>query len=145
VKRRATGLVRVLDRCARCNGSPAVDWPVIMPRIDRGLAGHALAVCHNCDALPAGEATHFERMAMRCDPANPIDDQEFAERYHADAGRVRRTAAHFLGRARYDALLPECRELIEQARVRREELRDRYVPTLDEDDDEDDYPPWDDD
>jgi hypothetical protein len=146
MKRRRSGLVRVVDRCARCNDSPAVGWPVIPPRIDHGLAGHVLAVCRDCDGQAMGDATPFERFAMGCDPANPIDDREFAERFHADARRVRRTAAHFLGQERYDALLPECRESIEKARAQREEWRARYVATIDEDDgDEDDYPPWDDD
>ena len=146
MKRRRSGMVRVLDRCARCNGSPAVGWPVILPRIDHGLAGHVLAVCHDCDGQAMREPTYFERMAIGCDPANPIDDQEFAECFHAAATRVRRTAAHFIGQERYDAILPECRAAIEKAREQREAWRDRYVPTLDEDDDDgDDYPPWDDD
>jgi hypothetical protein len=138
MKRRRNGLVRVLDRCARCNGSPAIGWPVILPRIDYGLAGHALAVCRDCDGQAMSDATPFERFAMGLDPSNPIDDREFAERFHASAERVRRTAAYFLGHERYGALLPECRDSIEKARAQREEWRDRYVPTLDEDDDVED-------
>jgi hypothetical protein len=125
----------VLSSCARCGNGCGI-YPF---RVDHGLVGHELSVCHRCDALPNDEPTSLERFAMGLDPANPIDVLEFVEKFVADPARVRRSAAHFLGQSRYDELLPECREFIERGRARREEMRrTSFVPTLDDDPDADD-------
>jgi ribosomal protein L40E len=131
-------MVRVVNVCARCGARPDIH-PF---RIDRTLAGYELAVCRDCDALPAGQATTLERAAMGVDQADPMDAMRFIEWHVVDPARVRRTAAHFLGLDRYEELLPACRAERAEAKARDAAWRDRYVPTLDDDDDDDDGFIW---
>lgn len=133
MRRRPNGMVRVVASCARCGGRPDV-YPF---RLEHGLAGHELAVCRECDGMPAGDATFLERAAMGLDPANAIDTMEFVERYVADPARLRRTARYFLGDDRYEELLPECRASIEAARERRAAFAGGWDDELE--DDGDDY------
>jgi hypothetical protein len=142
VKRRASGTIRVISVCARCGHRPDL-YDVDHIAVTLGGRRHELVVGVCCRSLLPGEATQLERAAMGCDPASPIDDQEFAEIYRADAARVRRTAEHFLGAEAYAWLLPQCRELVEANRAERDRYSGAWSTAPDDDDffgDEDDEP-----
>jgi hypothetical protein len=143
MKRRASGTIRVVTRCARCGNKPDL-YDVDHLRLTLGGRPHELIVCRGCTKLLAGEATSLERVAMGCDPGNPIDDADFTETFHLDAARVRRTAEHFLGAEAYAWLVPECRAAYEETRERR--LTADGWPRDDSDEDDDEFDrEWDDD
>jgi hypothetical protein len=83
-----------------------------------------------------GTATVLERAAMGRDPGDTLAAMDFIEIHAADPARVRRTAAYFLGQDAYEALLPECRALLEEGRARL--LRAVMTQAL-EDNGDDDY------
>lgn len=107
MKHRPTNVVRVLGACARCGGRPAAYH---VRRVDEFLdvAGklvrHQLIVCADCDRWHADEPTAMELGALGRDAADPIQAQEFAQRWMTDVARVQRTARLFLGAERCGAL-----------------------------------------
>jgi hypothetical protein len=144
MKRRATNVIRVLDRCARCGMRP--DLYSVRKVVAFLPHRHELIVCTiYCDALTAelhgkgkpDEPRAMELQAMSIDATNPIDAMAFAERWRADARRVQRTAEYFLGADVYAALVPQLRAKHEEEREYLEAARYRSTFGLDDDEDDD--------
>lgn len=136
MRRRPGGTVRVLTRCARCGYSPQ-DYAV--RRLVAFLPGrHELVVCRVCDERHPTTPTTLESHAMAIEGGDPIGSQEFAQRFGADAARVRRTAEYFLGA---DVYARARRPLLEARAIYiadRDKYRERYREAWGSDDTDDD-------
>lgn len=139
MRKRPGGTIRILAHCARCGHSPR-DYAV--RRVVAFLPGrHELAVCKYCDENHATTPTALEEHAMALD-GEPIAEMHFVDSWHAEPGRVRRTAEFFLGAECYAELRPPPLEKRKVAEAEHEKWMERaraqQAAFRDGDDDDDD-------